>query len=42
VELTSGPPPGTAVVLGAAVFVLPGDHVRPVEVSSGPVQEAAR
>ncbi|NYD89133.1 multidrug efflux pump subunit AcrA (membrane-fusion protein) [Sphingomonas melonis] len=29
VELTSGPPPGTRVVLGGGAFVLDGDVVRP-------------
>lgn len=42
VELVTGPAPGTPVVLGAAVFVLPGDRVRPIEVQSRGVQEAAR
>lgn len=40
VELLSGPPPGASVVLGAAVFVLPGDRVRPVPAAS--VQDASR
>ena len=33
VELVQGPPEGSRVLLGAASFVLPGDLVKPVEVS---------
>ena len=34
VGLTSGPPAGTWVLLGAATFVLPGDLVSPIRVSA--------
>ena len=33
VELLQGPPAGSRVLLGAASFVLPGDVVKPVEVT---------
>jgi HlyD family secretion protein len=39
VQLTKGPPVGSRVLHGAAVFVLPGDMVIPVQ--DGPVQDGA-
>ena len=40
VELLQGPPIGARVLKGAAVFVLPGDTVTPVDSSAGAPQGA--
>ena len=36
VQLISGPPAGTRILLAAAVFVLPGDKIDPAEDAAGP------